>query len=129
MISTGLINFSLFHLPAQVYEKTYKEAKYLYDVCHGAAQNSTPVKNMKKSASSPASFDSASISSIGKETVSRLLGAVSFGYGTFQLCISLVPPKLLKIIELIGFEGDRDTGLKCLDFASNTRDMRAPMAM
>ena len=62
------------------------------------------------------------------ETIARLLGAVSFGYGTFQLCLSLVPPKILKIIEFLGFEGDRETGLDALHFASHSRDMKAPLA-
>ena len=59
---------------------------------------------------------------------SRLLGSVSFGYGLFQLCISMVPPKLLKVIEFLGFEGDRDTGLEALEYASLTDDMKAPLA-
>ena len=58
----------------------------------------------------------------------RLLGSVSFGYGLFQLCISMVPPKLLKVIEFLGFEGDRDTGLEALEYSSQTDDMKAPLA-
>ena len=63
----------------------------------------------------------------GAET-GRLLGSVSFGYGLFQLCISMVPPKLLKVIEFLGFEGDRDTGLDALEFACQSDDMKAPLA-
>ena len=37
----------------------------------------------------------------------RLMGAVKFGYGAFQLSISMVPPRILKLIEFLGFEGDR----------------------
>ena len=62
------------------------------------------------------------------EVVERLLGSVSVGYGSFQLCISMVPPKILKIIELLGFDGDRQIGLSCLDFASKSNSARAPMA-
>lgn len=67
-------------------------------------------------------------SEMSEEVSFRLLGAVSFGYGVFQLVISMVPPKVLKLIEFLGFEGDRDVGLQALHTSSNSRDMRAPLA-
>lgn len=66
---------------------------------------------------------------LSEDSLAQLLAAVSFGYGTLQLSISLVPPKILKIIEFLGFEGDREAGLSALDYTSNSRDMRAPLAM
>ncbi|KAK0066384.1 tetratricopeptide repeat protein 39C [Biomphalaria pfeifferi] len=65
---------------------------------------------------------------LSPDVLSRLLGAVNFGYGTFQLCISMVPPKILKLIEFLGFEGDREVGLNCLEFTSHSKDMKAPLA-
>lgn len=62
------------------------------------------------------------------EVVSRLMAAVSFGYGVFQLCISLLPPSLLKLIQLLGFGGDRVSGLEALMFSREGHDMRAPLA-
>ncbi|KAL7875636.1 hypothetical protein AOLI_G00105990 [Acnodon oligacanthus] len=62
------------------------------------------------------------------ESLSRLKGSVSFGYGLFHLCISMVPPHLLKIINLLGFPGDRQQGLTSLTFASESKDMKAPLA-
>jgi len=56
------------------------------------------------------------------------MSAVNFGYGTFQLCMSMVPPKILKLIEFLGFEGERDVGLACLDYTSRSQDMKAPLA-
>ncbi|KAJ9581243.1 hypothetical protein L9F63_023569 [Diploptera punctata] len=55
--------------------------------------------------------------SVTPEEVSRLMSAVSFGYGIFQLCISLLPPSLLKLIHFLGFEGDRQIGISALMFA------------
>lgn len=49
-----------------------------------------------------------------KDTLSRLLGAVSFGYGMFQLAMSLLPEKVLKLIEFLGFHTEKETGLKAL---------------
>ncbi|XP_065341993.1 tetratricopeptide repeat protein 39C-like isoform X1 [Cloeon dipterum] len=65
---------------------------------------------------------------LAPSTVSRLMAAVSFGYGIFQLCISLLPPSLLKLISFLGFEGDRDTGIAALMYARQGQDMRAPLA-
>jgi len=65
---------------------------------------------------------------IEKANLRRLMGAISFGYGVFQLCISLLPPNLLKLISFFGFEGDRDAGVLCLSYSKSTEDMRAPLA-
>ncbi|KAJ3594789.1 hypothetical protein NHX12_004095 [Muraenolepis orangiensis] len=51
-----------------------------------------------------------------------------FGYGLFHLCISMVPPHLLKIVNLLGFPGDRLQGLAALEYASESKDMKAPLA-
>lgn len=49
-----------------------------------------------------------------RETLSRLLGAVCFGFGMFQLGLSMMPDKVLKLIEFLGFHADRDRGLQAL---------------
>lgn len=56
------------------------------------------------------------------------MGAVSFGYGLFHLAVSLLPNKLLNVVHLLGFEGDRQTGIQALLFARQGSDMRAPIA-
>lgn len=63
-----------------------------------------------------------------KETVIRLMSAVSFGYGLFQLGVSLLPPSLLKLSSIFGFGGNRSNGLTCLMYARQGSDMRAPLA-
>ncbi|XP_062337411.1 tetratricopeptide repeat protein 39C [Osmerus eperlanus] len=65
---------------------------------------------------------------VSPEAVDRLKGSVSFGYGLFHLCISMVPPHLLKIVNLLGFPGDRHQGLSALTYASESKDMKAPLA-
>ncbi|XP_067213020.1 tetratricopeptide repeat protein 39C-like [Linepithema humile] len=60
--------------------------------------------------------------------VTRLMSAASFGYGIYQLCVSLLPPSLLKVIHFLGFEGDRQAGLTALMYARLSEDMRAPLA-
>ncbi|XP_042605197.1 tetratricopeptide repeat protein 39C [Cyprinus carpio] len=65
---------------------------------------------------------------VTEEVLDRLKGSVSFGYGLFHLCISMVPPHLLKIVNLLGFPGDRHQGLASLAYASESKDMKAPLA-
>lgn len=60
--------------------------------------------------------------------VSRLMSAVNFGYGIYQLCVSLLPPSLLKVSDLLGFEGDRKASLAALRNARLSEDMRSPLA-
>nr|CAH7769322.1 unnamed protein product [Callosobruchus chinensis] len=65
---------------------------------------------------------------IDKETLKRLMGAVSFGYGLFQLGISLLPPSLVRLISILGFNTNRQNGIACLMYARLGTDMRAPLA-
>lgn len=44
--------------------------------------------------------------SIDKEALKKLVGAVNFGYGILQLCLSLLPPNILKLISFLGFMGE-----------------------
>ena len=66
--------------------------------------------------------------SISPEAIKRLLGGVSFGYGVFQICLSFLPPNILKLVIILGFVSDRSVALKAFNFTSNSKDMRAPFA-
>ena len=70
---------------------------------------------------------SADIQSLEPEDC-RLRGAVYFGYGLMNIIMSLIPPKLMKLANLFGFHGSRRIGLQALEFASNSQDMKAPLA-
>jgi len=63
------------------------------------------------------------------DTLARVYGAVCFGYGAFNLCVSMVPQHLLRVVNVIGFSGDKDVGLRCLEVACESKDMKAPLAM
>lgn len=65
---------------------------------------------------------------IDKETIKRLMGAISFGYGIFLLTASLLPTKLLRIISIFGFEGNRDIGISCLTFSRESDDIRSTIS-
>ncbi|CAH2284952.1 tetratricopeptide repeat 39C [Pelobates cultripes] len=105
----------------KIYNKCYVDINTLQEMCQ------------KKQSQEPLPSDAANDNHIAaegvtEESLNRLKGAVSFGYGLFHLCISMVPPNLLKIINLLGFPGDRLQGLSSLMYASESKDMKAPLA-
>lgn len=57
----------------------------------------------------------------------RLRGAIYFGYGLLQIAFSFIPPQL-KVINLFGYQGDRDMGLNCMKEARKSQDMRSMMS-
>ncbi|XP_069106835.1 tetratricopeptide repeat protein 39C-like [Argopecten irradians] len=113
----------------KIYEKLHKEVVSLQEkqakLKQSRSKNSLPPNDVNPGQEGP--YDD-NENELPEEVLSRLLGAVNFGFGTFQLCISMVPPKILKLIEFLGFEGDRVAGLAALDYTSRSRDMKAPLA-
>ncbi|KAK3087826.1 hypothetical protein FSP39_011165 [Pinctada imbricata] len=112
----------------KLYEKLYKDVTQLQakqgKLKESRSQNSLPESEISASEGAIDGNDN----ELSEELLARLLGAVSFGYGTFQLCISMVPPKILRLIEFLGFEGDRQAGLQALEYSSHSKDMKAPLA-
>lgn len=128
----------------KIYEKLFKEVTNLREKSKMTSCDSKPsMKSLDsntglQNSDSKSSLSGTSTSSDGPfdgnenqiptEVLERLQGAVNFGYGTFQICISMIPPKILKIIEFLGFEGDRAVGLKALEYTCNSEAMNAPLA-
>ncbi|XP_054421874.1 tetratricopeptide repeat protein 39B-like [Pteronotus mesoamericanus] len=48
------------------------------------------------------------------KTYRHLVGGVKFGLGAFNLILSLVPPKTLKVLDIVGYHGDKEVGLSLL---------------
>ncbi|KFO23308.1 tetratricopeptide repeat protein 39B [Fukomys damarensis] len=44
----------------------------------------------------------------------HLVGGIKFGLGAFNLMLSLVPPGILKLLNIVGYSGDREVGLALL---------------
>ncbi|XP_008066326.1 tetratricopeptide repeat protein 39B-like [Carlito syrichta] len=44
----------------------------------------------------------------------HLVGGIQFGLGAFNLMLSLVPPKTLRLLNVVGYSGDREVGLALL---------------
>ncbi|KAB5559130.1 hypothetical protein PHYPO_G00025430 [Pangasianodon hypophthalmus] len=102
----------------KMYNKCYSDISQLQETCRRRSSDQT---NHNTSVAE-------SSGGLTEEALGRLKGSVSFGYGLFHLCISMVPPHLLKIVNLLGFPGDRHQGLASLIYASESRDMKAPLA-
>ncbi|KAM9322812.1 tetratricopeptide repeat protein 39C-like isoform 2-T2 [Pholidichthys leucotaenia] len=122
----------------KMYNKCYNDITHLQEGSKRRAseQEATPssspssssVRSSQSSSSSPEPSHSQRLDGISPEALDRLKGSASFGYGLFHLCISMVPPHLLKIVNLLGFPGDRLQGLSALTYASESKDMKAPLA-
>ncbi|KAM4551981.1 tetratricopeptide repeat protein 39C-like [Odontesthes bonariensis] len=122
----------------KMYNKCYSDITHLQECNRRRASEQQGVSSVSPSStldqsdrgrsSSPGPSPSQRPDSISPETLDRLKGSVSFGYGLFHLCISMVPPHLLKIVNLLGFPGDRQQGLSALTYASESKDMKAPLA-
>jgi len=55
-------------------------------------------------------------------------GGIHFGIGAFNLVIALLPPRILRMVEMLGFGGDRDKGLQELWAAYDGQGLRWPIA-
>ncbi|XP_033640932.1 tetratricopeptide repeat protein 39C-like isoform X1 [Asterias rubens] len=130
----------------KIYEKAYKELVNIYQLRGKESPVSgTPITLEENSDAgtendgdgnggtepmmSEVDFKTADYGNLSEETLARLFGGVTFGYGLLQLCISMMPPSLLKVVNLLGFRGNRDFGLRCLQLSSHSQDMKAPLAM
>jgi hypothetical protein len=65
---------------------------------------------------------------IFKTELFRLRGAIYFSYGILQLAFSYFPPQL-KIINYIGYSGDRNEAIKLLKYSKNSVDFRSLLAV
>lgn len=108
-----------------------RKAWKTYNKCHSdisQLQEACPRQASVQQETDNANHNVPAENGVTAEALDRLKGSVSFGYGLFHLCISMVPPHLLKIINLLGFPGDRLQGLSSLTYASESKDMKAPLA-
>ncbi|KAM5300381.1 tetratricopeptide repeat protein 39B isoform 2-T2 [Ctenodactylus gundi] len=54
-------------------------------------------------------------------------GGVKLGIGTFNLMLSLLPARIIRLLEFIGFSGNRELGLLQLREGASGRSMRSPL--
>jgi len=54
------------------------------------------------------------------------VSGILLGYGTFQIALAMVPPKLLKLLELVGLNGSTEAGLAALARGDELNGLRSP---
>ncbi|KAG9344096.1 hypothetical protein JZ751_012576 [Albula glossodonta] len=59
------------------------------------------------------------------DTFKHFVGGVNMGIGSFNLMLSLLPAKVLRLLEFIGFSGNRDLGLSQLREGAASHTLRA----
>ena len=115
-------------LPSETYIFAFHMNVHLQDETDGRGRGRKRGKHYRpQSGYFAPEMPSADIQSLEHED-NRLRGAVYFGYGLMNIIMSLIPPKLMKLANLFGFHGNRRVGLQALEFASNSQDMKAPLA-
>ncbi|KAM9329017.1 tetratricopeptide repeat protein 39B-like [Gastrophryne carolinensis] len=62
---------------------------------------------------------------ISSDTYYQYEGGVKMGIGSFNLMISLLPSRILKLLEFIGFSGNRELGLLQLQEGASGNSLRA----
>uniref|UniRef100_W5N1Q8 Tetratricopeptide repeat protein 39B n=1 Tax=Lepisosteus oculatus TaxID=7918 RepID=W5N1Q8_LEPOC len=63
------------------------------------------------------------------ETYSQFEGGVKLGIGAFNLMLSLLPGRILRLLEFIGFSGNREFGLSQLREGAATHSLRAVLCV
>uniref|UniRef100_A0A6I8NU06 Tetratricopeptide repeat protein 39B n=1 Tax=Ornithorhynchus anatinus TaxID=9258 RepID=A0A6I8NU06_ORNAN len=64
-----------------------------------------------------------------KETYHQFEGGVKLGIGAFNLMLSLLPARILRLLEFIGFSGNRDLGLCQLREGASGASLRATLCI
>ncbi|MBN3271771.1 TT39B protein, partial [Polyodon spathula] len=63
------------------------------------------------------------------ETYCQFEGGVKLGIGAFNLMLSLLPARVLRLLEFIGFSGNREFGLSQLQEGASSHSLRAILSV
>lgn len=64
-----------------------------------------------------------------KESQSHFASGVYMGMGSFNLLISLLPSRVITLLEFVGFKGDMNVGLEELKRGAQTAGLRQPLCV
>ena len=65
---------------------------------------------------------------VNSQALYEVQAAIAFGYGLFNLVVSLTPPKVLQLAQLLGFHGNQGLGLVCLKYVCQSRNVKAELS-
>ncbi|XP_066113380.1 tetratricopeptide repeat protein 39B isoform X1 [Saccopteryx bilineata] len=64
---------------------------------------------------------------VEQQFFSEFEGGVKLGIGAFNLMLSLLPARIIRLLEFIGFSGNRELGLLQLQEGAEGKSMRSPL--
>uniref|UniRef100_A0A8D0WHY3 Tetratricopeptide repeat protein 39B n=1 Tax=Sus scrofa TaxID=9823 RepID=A0A8D0WHY3_PIG len=63
----------------------------------------------------------------GQQFLNEFEGGVKLGIGAFNLMLSLLPARIIRLLEFIGFSGNRELGIQQLREGALGKSMRSPL--
>lgn len=97
--------------------------KRVPDLTHFRAGTAPPAEGATRAAAASAGISA----TLADMTTSHVMGGIEFGLGTFNVVISSLPPLVLRIVQALGFPGDRDRGLAQLSACVEGAGLRSPL--
>ncbi|XP_028406019.1 tetratricopeptide repeat protein 39C-like [Dendronephthya gigantea] len=65
---------------------------------------------------------------VNSQALYEVQAAIAFGYGLFNLVVSLTPPKVLQLAQMLGFHGNQGLGLVCLKYVCQSQNVKAELS-
>jgi hypothetical protein len=65
---------------------------------------------------------------VSSHALHEVQAAIAFGYGLFNLVVSLTPPKVLQLVQFFGFHGNQELGLSCLKYVCASQNVKAELS-
>lgn len=107
----------------KIYQKVVKiGGEFLELNCKG-----TKLEHLNNSVEVSESLD-ANQETFKSNSIKEVQAAIAFGYGLFNMVVSLIPPKILQLAHFFGFNGDQELGLQCLTYVCNSQNGKAEMS-
>ncbi|CAB4025921.1 Tetratricopeptide repeat 39C [Paramuricea clavata] len=102
-----------------------------HQLCHLHQNNPEVLSNVEQETVN--SDVSCSCYNVETKTVSshalhEVQAAIAFGYGLFNLVVSLTPPKVLQLVQFFGFHGNQELGLCCLKYVCASQNVKAELS-
>ena len=96
--------------------------------CCNLTQDSSDVTSGDDGQTDEVSLCNTESKTVQSHALHEVQAAIAFGYGLFNLVVSLTPPKVLQLAQFFGFRGDQELGLSCLTYVCSSQDVRAELS-
>ncbi|XP_048359254.1 tetratricopeptide repeat protein 39B isoform X3 [Sphaerodactylus townsendi] len=121
----NMINFIKGGLKIRTSYQIYKACSLLKRGCFGAASLQGTKEDRREIRECHQVLQMTQDSKGAHETYFQFEGGVQLGIGAFNLMLSLLPGRILRLLEFIGFSGNRELGLQQLREGASGASLRA----